>query len=213
MLDVRRWLFAALVVATASVTALAQDVISAPPGAPPPDATGSVPPVEHRISPPVRTFSTGELLDKGHKFFGTTTRGLANAIESVVQRWGQPNGYVLGEEGSGAIFGGVRYGEGTLYTRDFGDRRVFWQGPTLGFDLGGDGARTMMLIYNLPQPDTINQRFAGVDGSVYVVGGFGITALMADDTVVVPIRSGVGARLGVNVGYLKFTRSPTWNPF
>jgi hypothetical protein len=213
MFDLRRCLFAALLVATGSVTALAQDVISAPLGAPPADMTGSVPPVEHRISPPARTFSTGELLDKGHKFFGTTTRGLASAIESVVKRWGQPNGYVLGEEGSGAFFGGARYGEGTLYTRDFGDRRVFWQGPTLGFDVGGDGARTMMLVYNLPGPDTINQRFAGVDGSVYFVGGFGVTALMAGDTVVVPIRSGVGARLGLNVGYLKFTRSPTWNPF
>ncbi len=91
--------------------------------------------------------------------------------------------------------------------------RVFWQGPSLGFDIGGDGARTMMLVYNLPRTQALYRRFVGVDGSAYFVGGFGMTAVMAEDIVVVPIRSGVGARLGVNIGYLKFTSEPTWNPF
>jgi hypothetical protein len=159
------------------------------------------------------TFSPDELVNSGHKFFGNVSRGLASVIEEATRRWGQPNGYVLGQEGSAAFVGGLRYGEGVLYTRNAGDRRVFWQGPSLGFDFGGQGARTMMLVYNLPAVDSLFQRFGGVDGSAYIVGGFGMTALVANDTVVVPISSGVGARLGVNVGYLKFTPQATWNPF
>jgi hypothetical protein len=165
-----------------------------------------------RAAPP-STFSPGEIVDAGHNFFGTVSRGLALTVEEAVRRWGEPNGYVLGQEASGALFGGLRYGEGLLYTRNAGQHRVFWQGPSLGFDIGGDGARTMMLVYNLPRTPALYRRFVGVDGSAYFVGGFGMTAVMADDVVVVPIRSGVGARLGVNVGYLKFTSEPTWNPF
>jgi hypothetical protein len=159
------------------------------------------------------TFSPEELVSSGHKFFGNVSRGLALTIQEAVRRWGQPNGYVLGQEASGAFFGGLRYGEGVLYTRNAGDRRVFWQGPSLGFDVGGEGARTMMLIYNLPSVGSLFQRFAGVDGSAYLVAGFGMTALTNNNIVVVPIRTGVGARLGVNLGYLKFTQSATWNPF
>ena len=107
----------------------------------------------------------------------------------------------------------MRYGEGTLYTKNAGDLRVFWQGPTVGFDAGGEGARTMMLVYNLPSTGAVYQRFAGIDGSAYFIGGFGMTALTANNILVVPIRSGVGFRLGANVGYLKFTPSATWNPF
>lgn len=160
------------------------------------------------------TYQTQELIGSGHKFFGNVSRGLAMAIEEAVRRWGEPNGYILGQEGSGAFVAGLRYGEGMLYTRNAGDRRVFWQGPSVGFDFGGDGARTMMLVYNLPRTDAVFQRFGGVDGSIYFVAGFGFTALTAGDGVtIVPIRSGVGARLGVNVGYLKFTPQSTWNPF
>jgi hypothetical protein len=159
------------------------------------------------------TFSPAELVGSGHNFFGSVSRGLALTVEEAVRRWGEPNGYILGQEGSGALFGGLRYGEGLLYTRNAGQHRVFWQGPSLGFDIGGDGARTMMLVYNLPSTRALYRRFVGVDGSAYLVGGFGMTAVMADDIVVVPIRSGVGARLGVNVGYLKFTSEATWNPF
>ncbi|MGL4445936.1 MAG: DUF1134 domain-containing protein, partial [Alsobacter sp.] len=151
------------------------------------------------------TFSTEELVGNGHKFFGSVSRGIAMAIEEAGRRWGQPNGYILGQEAAGAFVGGLRYGEGTLYTRNAGDRRVFWQGPSLGFDFGGDGSRTMMLVYNLPSTDAIYQRFGGIDGSAYLVGGFRMTGLIANDIVLVPISSGVGARLGVNVGYLKFT--------
>jgi hypothetical protein len=107
----------------------------------------------------------------------------------------------------------LRDGEGTMFTRNVGDRKIYWQGPSIGWDFGGDGARTMMLVYNLPRVDAIFGRFAGVAGSAYIVGGFGMTALAANDIVVVPIKSGVGARLGVNLGYLKFTPTGTWNPF
>jgi hypothetical protein len=158
-------------------------------------------------------YSSNELVENGHRFFGTVSRGLAQVIEQAVSRWGQPNGYVLGQEASGAFIGGLRYGEGTLYTKNAGDLRVYWQGPTLGFDAGGEGARTMMLVYNLPVTEAIYQRFGGVDGSAYFVGGFGMTALTANNIVLVPIRSGVGLRLGANIGYLKFTPSATWNPF
>jgi hypothetical protein len=158
-------------------------------------------------------FTPGELVNAGHRFFGTVSRGLATVIENAVSKWGLPNGYVLGEEAGGAFFGGLPYGEGMLYTKNAGDLKVFWQGPTLGWDFGGDGARTMMLVYSLPATEAIYQRFAGIDGSAYFIGGFGMTALTANNIVLVPIRSGVGLRLGANVGYLKFTPQSTWNPF
>ena len=159
------------------------------------------------------TFSADEIVGQGHKFFGSVSRGLAQVIEKAFSQWGQPNGYVLGQEGSGAFIVGLRYGDGTLYTKNAGDRRVFWEGPSIGFDTGGEGARTMMLVYNLPSTDAIYQRFAGIDGSAYFIGGFGMTALTADNVILVPIRSGVGLRLGANIGYLKFTQASTWNPF
>jgi hypothetical protein len=158
-------------------------------------------------------YSNDELIRSGHQFFGAISRGLAQIVERATKQWGRPNGYVLGQEAGGAFVGGLRYGEGNMYTRNAGDQKVFWQGPSVGFDAGGDGDRTMMLVYNLPTTDAVFQRFGGVDGSAYLVGGLGMTALTANDIVVVPIRSGLGARLGLNVGYLKFTRHPTWNPF
>ena len=141
-------------------------------------------------------------------------RELLRSSRKAADHWGEPNGYILGEEG-GAFIGGLRYGDGTLYTKDAGDLRVFWQGPTIGVDLGADGARTMMLVYNLPRTNAIYQQFNGIAGAAYFVAGLGMTALASGDEtlVVVPIRSGLGLRLGYNVGYLKFTTAPTWNPF
>ncbi len=107
------------------------------------------------------TFSGSELVQNGHRFFGTLSRGLALTIEEATRRWGEPNGYILGQEGSGAFVAGLRYGEGVLYTRNAGERKVFWQGPSLGFDWGGDGARTMILVYNLPNIQSMYQRFGG----------------------------------------------------
>jgi hypothetical protein len=158
-------------------------------------------------------YGAEELSRAGHRFFGNVSRELASVIERAVSQWGLPNGYVLGEEGSGAFVAGLRYGEGTLYTKNAGDLKVYWQGPSVGFDWGGDGARTMILVYNLPATEAIYQRFGGIDGSAYVIGGFGMTALTANNIVLVPIRSGLGLRLGANIGYLKFTPQPTWNPF
>jgi len=170
-------------------------------------------PAPEAAPPPAQTFAPGELVATGHRFFGGVSRGLATIIEKAVSQWGLPNGYVLGQEAGGALVVGVRYGEGVLYTKNAGDLKVFWQGPSLGWDVGGEGARTMMLVYNLPATGAIYQHFAGVDGSAYFVGGFGMTMLTANRIVVIPIRSGVGVRLGANVGYLKFTDRATWNPF
>jgi len=157
-------------------------------------------------------FNASEIVNAGHNFFGTVSRGLAQIVERAVSKWGLPNGYVLGEEAGGAFVAGLRYGEGMLYTKNAGDLKVYWQGPSIGWDVGGEGARTMMLIYNLPNTGAIYERFGGIDGSAYFIGGFGMTALTAHNVVLVPIRSGVGLRLGANVGYLKFTPKATWNP-
>jgi hypothetical protein len=158
-------------------------------------------------------YSSDDIVANGHRFFGSLSRGLAEVVEAATKRWGKPNGYVLGQEAGGAFIGGLRYGEGVMYTRNAGDLKVFWEGPSLGFDAGADGDRTMMLVYNLPATNAIFRRYGGVDGSAYLIGGFGMTALINDDVYVVPIRTGLGARLGFNVSYLKFTESSTWNPF
>jgi hypothetical protein len=151
---------------------------------------------QQQLPPPQRQegpsfYGPDELVGAGHKFFGNVSRGLASVIERAVSQWGLPNGYILGEEGSGAFVAGLRYGEGTLYTKNAGDS----------------------LVYNLPATSAIYQRFAGIDGSAYIIGGFGMTALTANNIVLVPIRSGLGLRLGANIGYLKYTPRATWNPF
>jgi len=197
----------ASLMAVASTLATAQTTGTLPPQPPPYGVAPSPSPAT------TGQFSLNELIDAGHRFFGTVSHGLAMVVEKAVSQWGLPNGYVLGQEASGAFIGGLRYGDGTLYTRNAGDMRVFWQGPSVGFDAGADGARTMMLVYNLPQVGAIFDRFGGINGSAYFIGGFGMTALTANNIVVVPIRSGIGLRLGANLGYLKFTDSPTRNPF
>ncbi len=201
-------LLATLFAGLGAMPAASQPAPLPPPAGPPPPGVAPAP-----QPPPSNQFSPNELVDAGHRFFGDVSRGLASIVEKAVSQWGQPNGYVLGEEAGGAFVGGLRYGDGTLYTKNAGDLRVFWEGPTIGFDAGADGARTMMLVYNLPRTAAIFDRFGGIDGSAYFVGGFGMTALTANDVVIVPIRSGVGLRLGANLGYLKFTARPTWNPF
>ena len=192
--------------ATLRLTALALCIIVS--GADIVAAQSQPPPPEQR-----NAFTPDEVIRAGHHFFGTVSRGLAEVVQTAFSRWGEPNGYVLGQEGSGAFMVGLRFGDGKLYTKNAGDRRVFWEGPSVGFDTGGEGARTMMLVYNLPATDAIYQRFVGIDGSAYFIGGFGMTALAFGNIIVVPIRSGVGLRLGANVGYLKFTPQATWNPF
>jgi hypothetical protein len=159
------------------------------------------------------TYSMQEIIDSGHTFFGSTSGGLATVVEKAFASYGLPNGYVLGEEGSGAIIGGVTYGEGVLYTKNAGDHNVFWQGPSIGWDFGGEGSRTMMLVYNLDAVQNLYKRYLGVAGSAYAIAGVGFNVLKHGDVLLVPVRTGIGARLGVNVGYLKLTENPTWNPF
>lgn len=159
------------------------------------------------------TYTADEIVASGHSFFGSAAGGLATAIENVFEKYGLPNGYILGEEGSGAFIGGLTYGEGMLYTKNAGDHKTYWQGPSLGWDFGGQGSRVMMLVYNLDSIDSLYGRYAGVSGSAYVVAGVGINVLKRSNILLVPVRTGVGARLGVNIGYLKLTNSPTWNPF
>jgi len=158
-------------------------------------------------------YTAQEIVDSGHRFFGSTSGGLASVVEKVFSSYGLPNGYILGEEGSGALIGGLTYGEGTLYTKNAGDHRVFWQGPSLGWDFGGQGSRVMVLVYNLDDISNLYTRYGGVAGSAYVIAGVGFNVLKNNQMLLVPIRTGVGARLGINMGYLKLTQSPTWNPF
>lgn len=187
-----------------------------PYSAPGPNADQGPPPRYDRADQPNPThgyYSQGEIADKGRGFFGSISQGLASAIEYTYQKAGRPNGYILGEDGGGAFFAGLRYGEGVLYTKDAGDHKMFWQGPSLGYDIGGEGSKVMVLVYNMSEPGEIYHRFGGVEGSTYLVGGVSVQFQKHDDVTLAVIRSGVGLRLGVNVGYLKYTRSPTWNPF
>lgn len=158
-------------------------------------------------------YTAQEIVDAGHGFFGTTSGSLAKLVEKAFTSYGLPNGYILGQEASGAFIGGLTYGEGSLFTKNAGQHDIFWQGPSIGWDYGGDGNRTMMLVYNLPSVDGVYGRFGGVSGSAFIVAGLGMTVMARDGVMLVPIRTGVGARLGVNVGYLKMTSTPTWNPF
>jgi hypothetical protein len=169
---------------------------------PPPDA-----------DPADLEYTVEDIRAAGSGFFGSASAGLASVIEYAFQRYGRPNGYVLGTEGGAALLAGLRYGEGRLVTKTIDERQVYWQGPSLGYDFGLDGSRVMFLVYNLRTPDDMLARFGGIDGSAYLVGGVGITFLKRGPVVLAPIRTGVGLRLGANLGYLKFTDEPRFNPF
>lgn len=159
------------------------------------------------------TFTPDEIVTAGHQFFGNASRDLARAVESVFDKKGQPTAYIVGEEGAGSFIGGLRYGEGTIYYKSGIKQRIYWQGPSVGFDFGANGSRSLVLIYNSTSPDDLYTRFGGVEGSAYFVGGLGVNFQQKDNLVLAPIRTGVGARLGANVGYLKYSPHPTWNPF
>jgi hypothetical protein len=183
-------------------------------GGPPPRGADNYPPPRRDYEQPSRGYYTqNEILNAGHGFFGSVSRGLASAIEWAFQKSGRPNGYILGEDAGGAFIAGLRYGEGVLNTKDAGRHKVYWQGPSLGYDAGAEGSKTMVLVYNLRDPSEIYSRFGGVQGAAYLVGGVSVQLQKNDDVVLAIIRSGVGVRLGANVGYLKYTRNPTWNPF
>jgi hypothetical protein len=165
------------------------------------------------VSKPKPTFTNEEILTKGHQFFGKASRGIGEAVEYIFQSQGEPTAYIVGEEGSGAMVGGLRFGEGTIYYKDGITQRIYWQGPSVGFDFGGNGSRTMVLVYNSDSPRELYKRFIGVEGSAYLVGGMGVNFQKNNNIIMAPIRTGVGARLGANVGYLKYSKNPTWNPF
>ncbi len=158
------------------------------------------------------TYSQNDILAKAKGFFGETTAGLAKAIEHVFEDQGQPNAYITGEEVSGAIGIGVRYGNGILNRKTGGSRKVYWQGPTVGFDFGADASKMFILIYRLPDTDTLFQRFPAVDGSFYFVAGVGVNYQRSGGVTLAPIRTGVGLRAGVNIGYMHYTKEHSWIP-
>lgn len=162
---------------------------------------------------PAKSFSRDEIAQASQGFFGTISGGLASVIEHAFSTLGQPTSYVLGSEGGGALIAGVRYGKGTLFMRDGTRRELYWHGPSIGYDVGASGSKTLFLVYNLSQDIDIFSGYTGIDGSAYLVGGVGMTILTDGKVVMAPIRSGLGVRLGANIGYVRFTARPTWNPF
>jgi hypothetical protein len=161
---------------------------------------------------PADTYSRDELVGKVSDFFGVTAENAAAAIEKAFRDQGQPTGYVAGEEGSAAIAIGVRYGKGQLYMKNRQPETVYWQGPSVGWDFGGNASRVFTLCYNLQYPDAVFRRFPGVEGSAYLVGGMGLNYQKAEDITLAPIRAGMGLRLGANVGYLSYSRKRNWFP-
>jgi hypothetical protein len=174
---------------------------------------GAVAQTTNSVSKAPKTFTTEEIVASGHQFFGKTSRGISEAVEYVFQSQGEPTAYIVGEEGAGAFVGGLRFGEGTIYYKDGITQKIYWQGPSVGFDFGGNGSRTLTLVYNSTSPRDLYERFVGVEGSAYFVGGLGVNFQKNQNVVLAPIRTGVGARLGANIGYLKYSKRATWNPF
>ena len=158
------------------------------------------------------TYDQDSVIKDATAFFGKGTEGLAKVIEKAFKDHGRPNGYIKGEEASGAIVVGLRYGDGTLTLKNKGSRKVHWQGPSIGFDVGGNASKVFVLVYNLQDMDDIFQRFPAVDGSFYYVAGAGINYQQSEKIILAPIRLGVGLRLGVNIGYMHYTRTKSWNP-
>lgn len=160
-------------------------------------------------------YTLDEIRDATRGFFGTISTNLASVIEYSFSKQGRPTAYILGQEGGGAFLAGLRYGDGTLYRRSGGTQtqKIYWHGPSVGYDVGAEGSRTLFLIYKLRDSADLYRSFTGIDGSAYVVGGVGVTLLKGGPVFMAPIRSGVGLRLGANLGYLRFTPQPTWNPF
>ena len=146
------------------------------------------------------------------EFFGNTTEGLAKVLEKAFNDHGRPNGYIKGEEASAAVTVGIRYGDGTLTLKGGGSRKVYWSGPSIGFDLGANASKVFILVYHLPRADDIFKRYGGVDGSLYYVGGAGLNYQRRGSVVLAPIRLGVGLRAGASVGYMHYRKEKSWLP-
>jgi hypothetical protein len=172
-------------------------------------------PDSHTYSPgaDAEPYSQDEIVRSASTFFGSTSQAIAGVIERAFRDNGRPTGYIAGTEVSGAVVVGLRYGKGQLYMKHHRPKEVFWQGPSAGFDFGGNGSRVFTLCYGLQHADQIYQRFPGVDGSIYFVAGFGVNYQRADGITLAPIRTGVGARAGANVGYLAYSRKRHISPF
>jgi hypothetical protein len=185
------------------------------PRPPPGDARPMPPPGEGPDYPNRRapTYSQDELVHSVSDFFGVTAEAAGAIVERIFRDNGQPTGYIAGQEASGAFAFGLRYGKGLLYMKDRPRQEVYWQGPSIGFDVGGNASRVFTLCYNLQFPDMIYRRFPGVEGSAYFIGGLGVNYQRAEDITLAPIRAGVGLRLGANLGYLAYSRERHILPF
>ena len=162
---------------------------------------------------PAPTYTSEELVNRVSDFLGVTAEAAGGAIERIFKDNGRPTGYIAGEEASGAITIGLKYGRGLLYMKDRPTMQLYWQGPTLGWDLGGNASRVFTLCYDLQYPDAIFRRFPGVEGTAYLVGGLGVNYARADGITLAPMRAGVGLRLGANIGYLSYSRQQNAWPF
>lgn len=159
------------------------------------------------------TYDKDTVIDTAVAFFGEGAEGVAQAVEKAFSDLGRPNAYVAGEEASGALVVGARYGDGTLHMKSGGSRKVHWTGPSVGFDAGGNVSKVFTLVYNLPSIDDIFQRFPAVEGSLYVIAGASVNYQQSGDIILAPIRLGAGLRSGVNIGYMHYKREKSWNPF
>ncbi|MFO1255655.1 MAG: DUF1134 domain-containing protein [Sphingomonadaceae bacterium] len=162
---------------------------------------------------PSTTYHEDDLIGAAEGVFGKGAKGLADVIKDVLKKQGEPNAYIVGREGGGAIVVGLRYGSGTLFHKVEGQRPVYWTGPSIGFDAGASAGSTFVLVYNLYNTDDLYHRFAAGEGQAYLVGGFNVSYVRRGNVVLIPIRSGVGLRLGVNAGYMKFSTKQKWLPF
>jgi len=159
------------------------------------------------------TYRQDDLIGAAEGVFGKGAQGLADLIKGLLAKQGEPNGYIVGREGGGALVVGLRYGSGTLYHKVEGQKPVYWTGPSVGFDAGASAGNTFVLVYNLYNTDDLYKRFGAGEGQAYLVGGFHVSYLRRGDIVLIPVRMGVGLRLGVNAGYLKFSKKAKWLPF
>ena len=171
------------------------------------------PPVDGGAPSASEVYSREEIFAAGQGFFGKISSGLASVLDFAIQKAGQPSGYILGDEGGGAFLAGVRYGKGLLHLKGQPPVEIYWRGPSIGYDVGAAGSRLIVLVYNVRDPKDLFVHFGGLDGSAYLVGGVGLTFLTNGKKIMAPIRSGIGLRLGANIGYLKFSHKPSWNPF
>jgi len=159
------------------------------------------------------TYKEDDLIGAAEGVFGKGAEGLARMIEDILSKQGEPNAYIVGREGGGALIFGARYGSGTLYHKVEGTQPVYWTGPSLGLDIGANAANTFVLVYNLFDTDDLFHRFGQGEGQAYLIGGFHISYLRKGDVVLIPVRMGAGLRLGINVGYMKFSHKQKWLPF